>query len=533
MGAGGKAIFMRGRLLMAWAQRLAVRTFRDREVFVRSAGQVRFASVSWRRQVAGVGLIGSLALWSIYVTVVYFSYDSRLADRDAKIDAVRSAYQRIVAERDVATKRVSEAYQSLLARGETGEANIAALNLDSEYELIALRTRTTLLGREVADLQGELKGVNEERAKLASEDDRLAHERADLTQQLADLRDAHAKLADQVADLRGQLKSADQRYADLGHERDKIAGQFKGARDDAMAMQERNNGDEARIASLESDLSALQGQRDKMADDRGSLDQKVVDLQRHLAALQADQQALVKRLSDRAAHSSSEAERRIAMTGLNVDKLLAEVTRSDDEGAAAGAKNAKPTKPTSGKGGPFVAFKPGQKIEDQSSLHSVEIDRLVTALDNQEERRAGLRKILEHLPLAAPIAHYRIMSPFGPRIDPLNGRYAMHEGVDLASAPGAPVMATAPGIVTYAGWDGSYGKMVEIDHGMGIHTRYAHLRAITTEVGRHIAAGTQVGTLGSTGRSTGPHVHYEIRVDDHPHNPVKFMQAGEYVFSKN
>jgi murein DD-endopeptidase MepM/ murein hydrolase activator NlpD len=518
---------------MAWGRRLAVRTFRNREVFVRSAGQVSFASVSWRRQATGAGLVAGVALWSIYVTVVYFSYDTRLADRDAKIDEARSAYQHVVAERDLATKRASEAYQSLLARGDTSEGNLAALSLDNEYELIALRTRTALLGHEVADLQGELKGVNDERANLASEDDQLTHERTDLTQQLADLRDARAKLVDQVADLKDQLKGADRRYADLGQERDGIAGKLNNARNDATTMQERNDGNEARISSLETDLSALQGQRDKMAVERGSLDQKVVDLQHHLASLQADQQALVKRLSDRAAHSSNEAERRIAMTGLNVDKLLAEVMRSSEEGASAGAKNDKATKPTSGKGGPFVAFKPGQKIDDQSSLHSLEIDRLVTALDNQEERRAGLRKIIEHLPLAAPISHYRIMSPFGPRIDPLNGRYAMHEGVDLASTPGAPVMATAPGIVTYAGWDGSYGKMVEIDHGMGIHTRYAHLRTITTEVGRHIAAGSQLGTIGSTGRSTGPHVHYEIRVDDHPHNPVKFMQAGEYVFSKN
>jgi len=524
---------MPGLNLTALARGLASRLLRDREVFVRSAGQVRFASISWRRQLGLGALVAGIALWSLYVTVVYFSYDSRLASRDAKIDQVRAAYERIVAERDIATRRAAEAYRGLLERDDATAPNLANLTLDNEYELIALRTRTALLDKQVAGLQDALKDINDARAKLAAEDDRLAHERDELTGQIAALKSDHAKLASEVAGLQGQLADAKTRYADLGRDRDEVAAELKHAHSDGLAMQQQNDADEAHIATLEANLSALQSQRDKMALDRGALDQKVAGLQEHLASLQADQKALVKRLSERAAHSSSEAERRIAMTGLNVDKLLAEAMKDDGQAGRAGAKSAKTSKSV-GKGGPFVALKPGQLTEgDDDTVHSVEIDRLVSALDTQEERRAGLRKVLEHLPLASPITHYRIMSPFGPRIDPFNGRYAMHEGVDLASTPGAPVMATAPGTVVFAGWEGSYGKLVEIDHGMGIQTRYAHLRTITVEVGHRVGIGTQIGTLGSTGRSTGPHVHYEIRVDDHPHNPVKFMQAGEYVFSKN
>jgi murein DD-endopeptidase MepM/ murein hydrolase activator NlpD len=522
---------------MAWAQRLRTRAFRDREVFVRSAGEVRFAAVSSRRQMGIAGLVAVLVLWSLYVTVVYFSYDSRLAESDAKIAEVRAAYQRIVAERDIAMQQSSEAYRSLLASVSNGSSGGSTVGVASEYELIALRTRTSLLGQQVADLQTQLAGVSDERARLAASDDALAKERDSLTQQLAALQQERSNLADNVTDLKGQLEGDRARYADLGRARDDLADKLKTAETDNSGLHDKNDDNAARIASLESNLSELQDQRDKMAAERGTLDQKVGDLQHHLASLQADQQALVKRLSERAASNSNQAERTIAMTGLNVDKLLAEVMRDDDSGGPSGsgknAKTAKAAKTATGKGGPFVALKTGHQSDDQNSLHSVEIDRLVSALDSQEDRRAGLRKILERLPLASPIEHYRIMSPFGPRIDPFNGRYAMHEGVDLASTPGAPVLATAPGIVTFAGWDGSYGKMVEIDHGMGIHTRYAHLRTIVTEVGRRVSAGTQIGVVGSTGRSTGPHVHYEIRVDDHPHNPVKFIQAGEYVFSKN
>ena len=125
------------------------------------------------------------------------------------------------------------------------------------------------------------------------------------------------------------------------------------------------------------------------------------------------------------------------------------------------------------------------------------------------------------------------MSDFGKRIDPINGRLAMHEGVDLTSGPGAQVLATAPGVVVFAGWNGTYGKMVEIDHGMGVRTRYAHLKSIVVEPGRKVAARTEVGIIGSTGRSTGTHVHYEVLVEDQHYDPVKFIKAGEYVFSKN
>ncbi|MGH6879330.1 MAG: M23 family metallopeptidase, partial [Hypericibacter sp.] len=101
---------------------------------------------------------------------------------------------------------------------------------------------------------------------------------------------------------------------------------------------------------------------------------------------------------------------------------------------------------------------------------------------------------------------------------------------DFLSELGAPVMATAPGKVVFAGWKGDYGKMVEIDHGLGIHTRYGHLKSITVKVGDEVTYRQQIGALGNTGRSTGPHVHYEVRVDDKAYDPMNFLEAGRYVF---
>ena len=138
---------------------------------------------------------------------------------------------------------------------------------------------------------------------------------------------------------------------------------------------------------------------------------------------------------------------------------------------------------------------------------------------------------MRHIPLVVPVsgAGFDRSSGFGSRLDPFTGRYSFHPGVDFAGPWGAPVRATAPGIVTFAGNRGGYGNMVEIDNGLGIHTRYGHLSAITVRVGMNVEKDAAIGRLGSTGRSTGPHVHYEIWYDDVVRNPSNFIEAGRHV----
>ncbi|HVW72135.1 MAG TPA: M23 family metallopeptidase [Rhizomicrobium sp.] len=140
---------------------------------------------------------------------------------------------------------------------------------------------------------------------------------------------------------------------------------------------------------------------------------------------------------------------------------------------------------------------------------------------------ASLRQAEARLPTAAPLhASMDRTSGFGPRLDPFSGRYAFHPGVDFAGPTGMPVLATADGLVTFSGRDGSYGNMVEIDHGYGLKTRYAHLISVSVTQGQSVAKGAVVGRLGSTGRSTGPHVHYEVWFDDVVRNPDGFLRLG-------
>ena len=151
-------------------------------------------------------------------------------------------------------------------------------------------------------------------------------------------------------------------------------------------------------------------------------------------------------------------------------------------------------------------------------------------VDSKLGRWTALRQVLGTMPLMDQLDFYHLASKFVLRLDPIKKKRAMHYGVDLAGWTGAPVYSTAPGKVVFAGRKGRYGKMVEIDHGLGLRTRYAHLRKIMVKRGQQIVHRQKIGLLGSTGRSTGPHVHYEVRFEGKPLNPRKFIMAGRYVF---
>jgi murein DD-endopeptidase MepM/ murein hydrolase activator NlpD len=174
---------------------------------------------------------------------------------------------------------------------------------------------------------------------------------------------------------------------------------------------------------------------------------------------------------------------------------------------------------TASMGGPFVAL----PILSDGSSFATAADRTETAITVADR----LRRVLPHVPLRIPLpGDPEITSGFGPRIDPFLGTPALHTGIDLLDGYGAPVRATAAGRVVSAGYDGGYGNMVELDHGNGLSTRYAHLSSIDVVPGQTVSFGTVVGHIGATGRATGPHLHYEVRIDGEPVDPLRFMRAG-------
>ncbi len=172
-------------------------------------------------------------------------------------------------------------------------------------------------------------------------------------------------------------------------------------------------------------------------------------------------------------------------------------------------------------GGPYVPAKPpGPSAGNfERELYRVSLQRA------RFERALGQ---LRAIPLRKPVeGEIDMSSPFGMRMDPFMRGPAIHTGVDLRGETGEPAHVTANGTVTTASWQGGYGNMVEVDHHNGLSTRYGHLSKILVKVGQHVNMGDIIGLIGSTGRSTGPHLHYETRINDSAVDPQKFLRAGD------
>ena len=202
----------------------------------------------------------------------------------------------------------------------------------------------------------------------------------------------------------------------------------------------------------------------------------------------------------------SETQRRLrgalSETGLDTDKLAARVPAD------------------SAMGGPFVPF----KVDASAGP----FEATLNALQPRIAAVMKLREVSEKLPIARPMAgEFDFTSNFGYRVDPFTRGPAMHTGVDFRAETGTQIRAAAPGKVVTAEYSGGYGNMVEIEHTNGLSTRYAHMSAISASVGQVVATGTVIGRVGTTGRSTGPHLHYEVRIDEEPVDPTRFLRAGQ------
>ena len=202
--------------------------------------------------------------------------------------------------------------------------------------------------------------------------------------------------------------------------------------------------------------------------------------------------------------------RALKATGVDTKTLMKRVT-------AAGA----------GQGGPLVPIESTDLggTDDGFNAGLADAATAIAKLD-------GVVTALNALPLATPSEAAGLSSGFGARIDPFNEQLAFHSGVDYSGPSGSAVRTTASGIVVFAGPQGAYGNTVEVDHGYGIRTRYGHLSKILVQVGMAVDKGATVGKLGSTGRSTGPHVHYEVWYDNAVRDPSKFIKAGHDVLEE-
>ena len=231
------------------------------------------------------------------------------------------------------------------------------------------------------------------------------------------------------------------------------------------------------------------------------------ELKQKLAALRNSEKSVVARLTRTTTNEIDNLEKLINRTGLSNKKLF----------------TGKESHQSSGQGGPFIELRANSSSSDF-------LKASITNLEGRLEHLSKLKHILSIMPLSPPLDYFSISSHYGKRRDPINRRWAMHYGLDLGGVRMSRVYVTAPGKVAKAGHKGKFGRFVEIDHGEGFKTRYGHLQKILVKRGQIVKYRQKIGLLGSTGRSTGPHLHYEVLHNGKSLNPWKFIKAGRYVY---
>ncbi len=289
---------------------------------------------------------------------------------------------------------------------------------------------------------------------------------------------------------------------------------------------------QARLNSAVAEINDTSGSIEDLAQ---SVEKRHRALALLLAPLRGNQGAAVALAPLRAPTAAAPVDR-VRFVRMDQDRLIAQAeafakSRADRLRLAlrlAGLDSASLASPSEGLGGPLIDGKDPKALAavlDVEADFAQRVQHAAASLDDMKTLDDAVQKI----PLAVPTLHTTRSSGFGVRFDPFTGRPAFHSGQDFAGAFSTPIYATAPGVVSFTGVRSGYGNTIEIDHGGGFKTRYAHLQGIAVNVGQRVAVGQRIGAMGSTGRSTGPHLHYEIWVDGKPQNPDRFLRAGEYV----
>jgi murein DD-endopeptidase MepM/ murein hydrolase activator NlpD len=483
------------------------RVFPDLQILFRRGGQVSYFNLTLGRQVTVIAVVLCAILSATYVGLrlqhfghVVLSRNHLLADADrekADLNQQIEALRDTLAEAESRAEAVGEDNDQLMARLSAAQQRITLLERQRDQAVAEagkqFKQRDTVRTKALSDAQQEIGKLDAERAKLQAD-------RSDIEQKLAVARD---KLNAKSSNLVALSKDLDKKSDLLRHsDSNQVALQLQIQALEQELAQSNLHTDKykADLAAIQSKLDSLQVERDKLIARR---DDALANRPLENSATRSVPATVAKAETASTADMAStlrggagnKVEALIASTGLDVHKLLRDVAESSSRA----------------EGGPFVPLGDATRAGADARRHKL------------------LDKLVDTLPLRAPLEHYWVASPFGARRDPFNHRRGFHTGVDLAAPYRTHVFSTAPGIVIFAGAEGAWGRLVEIDNGHGIVTRYAHMHRIFVVKGQKVPAHFAIGELGSTGRSTGPHVHYEVVVDGTAVDPAKFLGAGDNV----
>jgi len=378
----------------------------------------------------------------------------------------------------------------------------AALTIERDRERDAIASLVTRLDQE---MHGAPPAETVERSEIAG----LARHVEERDALIARLRRQNAAV---LAEHREGQAALEEVRAERDAAREVVARLDEGVQDNeawlAAAMREKA-AMQQKLRRLEDELAEVEAARARAERDSKGLRWRVGMLEARLARVSSHNEVTAGWVRDVLGEQVSAIAGVLDQAGIDPQRLLARAADDVTQG--------------SGQGGPL------ELVDAGSVAPPIAASTATSALFEEVNRLQAAHRLIMAVPLAAPLDYFHVTSTFGPRTDPMTKRQAVHSGLDFGAARGSTVMSTAPGRVVKAGRMGPYGLLVEIDHGLGITTRYAHLKEIAVEVGDEVGFRAPVGVIGNSGRSTGRHLHYEIRVDDEPLNPAGFIDAGKHL----
>jgi murein DD-endopeptidase MepM/ murein hydrolase activator NlpD len=455
-------------------QKLLQRFFPERQLIVRSGERMRTLRLSTNRQAILVSAGVILGTWTLLSSGLAMNHSDRIRAKNTEIKDARVGYEQLLAQVSIYKERVADLTKDL-----EGNYRKSLSLVDREADL--LKNKAAEKAGDKKGLVAKIKG----RAKDAMIDPAGA-----LTGDTGDV------------DLVLSKTKLERGHAD--EERKNLLAELADL-EDSMVDVVGHHQKTPFIATDSLELRQVVLQRDLALSEREGLTQKVGALESQIREMESNQLLLYHRFSEVTETKISDIEASLSVTGLDIDLL---VKRQKNRG---------------GQGGPFIAL-------DKTAQNSGPLQESLHQLNSNVDRLTDLQGLVTRLPLDAPVRNFELNSGFGVRKDPFTGQVAQHLGLDLGATYKSSVISPGEGKVVHAGWDGSYGRMVEIDHGMGLLTRYSHMARINVQEGDKVVRGTLLGQVGCSGRCSGPHVHYEVLNNGQHVNPLKFLKAGSDVF---
>lgn len=462
----------------------------ERQILIRTQGRLRHVVVGSAAQFWMIAAVVIMFGWATFTSAMFVFHNDVMAAKRHEVREARSAYIRLLTDVSAFRNRMMTAADALEeSYGRSLDALVDAAELRKQVEAVHGRFAN-------ADERSLVQGT-----------------RIELTARLKQIRDRYRQLGKPgddgllaTVELAGLADTMTETRMHALRERERLRAELVAVGAMLDDIEQRQSWAKIGVGATHVELRETRVNLMLAEEERDGLRDRVAALETLVADMQNAQIGLLAHVSDLADERIAELEQVLSQTDLDIDKLL---SIGND---------------VSHQGGPFV---PAGELPD---LGHEALNEKLGSIHEKVLRWEDLITVVDASPLGRPLEGGWVSSGYGVRKDPFTGQRARHLGMDFGHRTGQPVVTTARGVISYAGARHRYGNMVEVDHGRGFKTRYAHLSKINVKKGDRVASGDTIGLVGNTGRSTGPHLHYEIRIDDRPVNPYRFVKAKKHVF---